>query len=91
MKLMPTYAVKISRSADIRSTLSATAGIYRRAVDFFIRVMIEKGKRPPEGGFSFCQEALRSSIYTRKYEMYGEKEGGKYGLKKYHHQRNVVY
>ena len=38
MKLMSTYAVKISRSADIRSTLSATAGIYRKAVDFFIWV-----------------------------------------------------
>ncbi len=38
MKLMSTYAVKISRSADIRSTLSATAGIYRKAVDFFIGV-----------------------------------------------------
>ena len=38
MKLMSTYAVKINRSADIRSTLSATAGIYRKAVDFFIRV-----------------------------------------------------
>ena len=38
MKLMSTYAVKISRSADLRSTLSATAGIYRKAVDFFIEV-----------------------------------------------------
>ena len=38
MKLMSTYAVKISRSADLRSTLSATAGIYRKAVDFFIGV-----------------------------------------------------
>ena len=38
MKLMSIYAVKISRSADIRSTLSATAGIYRKAVDFFIDV-----------------------------------------------------
>ena len=38
MKFMSTYAVKISRSADIRSTLSATAGIYRKAVDFFIGV-----------------------------------------------------
>ena len=38
MKFMSTYAVKISRSADLRSTLSATAGIYRKAVDFFIGV-----------------------------------------------------
>ena len=38
MKLISTYAVKISRSADLRSTLSATAGIYRKAVDFFIGV-----------------------------------------------------
>ena len=38
MKTMSTYAVKISRSADLRSTLSATAGIYRKAVDFFIGV-----------------------------------------------------
>ena len=38
MKLMSTYAVKISRSADLRSTLSVTAGIYRKAVDFFIEV-----------------------------------------------------
>ena len=38
MKLMSTYAVKISRSADIRSILSATAGTYRKAVDFFIGV-----------------------------------------------------
>ena len=38
MKLMSTYAVKISRSADIRSILSATAGAYRKAVDFFIGV-----------------------------------------------------
>ena len=38
MKLMSTYAVKISRSADLRNTLSATAGIYRKAVDFFIGV-----------------------------------------------------
>ena len=38
MKQMSTYSVKISRSADIRKTLSATAGIYRKAVDFFIKV-----------------------------------------------------
>ena len=38
MRLMSTYAVKISRSADIRSILSATAGTYRKAVDFFIGV-----------------------------------------------------
>ena len=42
MKLMSTYAIKISRSADIRSTLSATAGIYRKAVDFFIGVCMEE-------------------------------------------------
>ena len=36
MKQMSSYPVRISRSADIRKTLSATAGIYRRAVDFFI-------------------------------------------------------
>ena len=42
MKLMSTYAVRISRSADIRSTLSATAGIYRKAVDFFIGVCMEE-------------------------------------------------
>ena len=38
MKQMSTYSVKISRSADTRKTLSATAGIYRKAVDFFIGV-----------------------------------------------------
>ena len=38
MKQMSTYSVKIRRSADIRNTLSATAGIYRKAVDFFIKV-----------------------------------------------------
>ena len=38
MKQISTYSVKISRSADIRKTLSATAGIYRKAVDFFIGV-----------------------------------------------------
>lgn len=38
MKLMSTYAVKIGRSADLRSTLSATAGICRKAVGFFIGV-----------------------------------------------------
>ena len=42
MKLMSTYAVKISRSANLRSTLSATAGIYRKAVDFFIGVCMEE-------------------------------------------------
>ena len=38
MEQMSTYSVKISRSADIRKVLSATADIYRRAVDFFIGV-----------------------------------------------------
>lgn len=38
MKQMSTYSVKVSRSADIKKALSATADIYRRAVDFFIRV-----------------------------------------------------
>lgn len=36
------YSVRISRSADIRKTLSATAGIYRKAADFFIRVCMEE-------------------------------------------------
>ena len=35
---MSTYSIKISRSADIRKTLSATADIYRKAVGFFIDV-----------------------------------------------------
>ena len=35
---MSSYSVRISRSADIRKTLSDTACIYRKAVDFFIRV-----------------------------------------------------
>ena len=38
MKQMSSYSVRISRSADIRKTLSDTACIYRKAVDFFIRV-----------------------------------------------------
>ena len=38
MKQMSTYPVKVSRSADIKKTLSATADIYRRAVNFFIGV-----------------------------------------------------
>ena len=38
MRQMSAYSVKISRSADIKKTLSATAGIYRKAVDFFIGV-----------------------------------------------------
>jgi hypothetical protein len=42
MKQMSSYPVRISRSADIRKTLSATAGIYRRAVDFFISVCMEE-------------------------------------------------
>ena len=42
MKQMSSYRVRISRSADIRKTLSATAGIYRRAVDFFISVCMEE-------------------------------------------------
>ena len=42
MKLISTYAVKISRSADVRSTLSDTAGIYRKAVDFFISVCMKE-------------------------------------------------
>ena len=41
MKQMSSYRVRISRSADIRKTLSATAGIYRKAVDFFISVCME--------------------------------------------------
>ena len=49
MKQMSSYRVRISRSADIRKTLSATAGIYRKAVDFFISVCME-----PEGsGFLY--------------------------------------
>ena len=42
MKQMSLYSVKISRSADLRKTLSTTAGIYRKAVDFFIRVCMEE-------------------------------------------------
>ena len=42
MKQMSSYPVRISRSADIRKTLSATAGIYRKAVDFFISVCMEE-------------------------------------------------
>ena len=42
MKQMSTYSVRISRCADIRKTLSATAGIYRKAVDFFIGVCMEE-------------------------------------------------
>ena len=42
MKQMSSYPVRISCSADIRKTLSATAGIYRRAVDFFISVCTEE-------------------------------------------------
>ena len=42
MKQMSSYPVRISRCADIRKTLSATAGIYRRAVDFFISVCMEE-------------------------------------------------
>ena len=39
---MSTYSVKVSRSADIKKVLSATADIYRRAVDFFIGVCMEE-------------------------------------------------
>ena len=49
MKLMSTYAVKISRSANIRSTLSATADIYRKAVDFFIGVCMEEWLQVTDG------------------------------------------
>ena len=42
MKQMSTYSVRISRCADIRKALSATAGIYRKAVDFFIGVCMEE-------------------------------------------------
>ena len=42
MKQMSSYSVRISRCADIRKTLSDTARIYRKAVDFFIRVCVEE-------------------------------------------------
>ena len=42
MKQMSLYSVRISRSADIRRTLSATADIYRKAVDFFIHVCMKE-------------------------------------------------
>ena len=42
VKQMSTYSVRISRCADIRKTLSATAGAYRKAVDFFIDVCMEE-------------------------------------------------
>lgn len=42
VKQMTSYSVRISGAADIRKTLAATAGIYRRAVDFFIRVCMEE-------------------------------------------------
>lgn len=42
MKQMTSYSVGISRCADIRKTLSDTARIYRKAVDFFIRVCMEE-------------------------------------------------
>ena len=42
MKQMSTYPVKIRHSADIRKVLSATADIYRKAVDFFIGACMEE-------------------------------------------------
>ena len=42
VKQMSLYSVRISRCAEIRRTLSATAGIYRKAVDFFIHVCVKE-------------------------------------------------
>ena len=68
MKQMSSYPVRISRSADIRKTLSATAGIYRRAVDFFISVCME------EWGHRFClqradrESERRRSLYSKDFK-----------------------
>ena len=51
MKQMSSYPVRISRSADIRKTLSATAGIYRKAVE---EDPVRHGGHLPEGsGFLY--------------------------------------
>ena len=50
MKQMSLYSVRISRSADIRRILSATADIYRKAVDFFIHVCMKEW-----GSISTCK------------------------------------
>lgn len=42
MKQMSTYAVKIRQSADHRKAFSATADLYRKAVDFFIDVCMRE-------------------------------------------------
>lgn len=65
MRLMSTYAVKISRSADIRSTLSATAGIYRKAVDFFIDVC-EKEWGTVSSGKGQNEKAKTVELFTIK-------------------------
>jgi len=50
VKQMSLYSVRISRSPEIRKTLSATAGIYRKAVDFFIHVCMKEW-----GSISSCK------------------------------------
>ena len=42
VKQVSTYPVKIRDVADIRKALSDTAGIYRKAVDFFIGVCMDE-------------------------------------------------
>ena len=49
MKQMLTYSVKIRHSADIRKVLSATADVYRKAVDFFIGVCMEEWRQVTSG------------------------------------------
>lgn len=65
VKLMSTYAVKISRSADIRSVLSVTADIYRKAVEFFIYVCMKEWLQIESGGSMQIRKSIVESLTVR--------------------------
>ena len=65
MKQMSTYSVKVSRSADIKKVLSATADIYRRAVDFFIGVCMEEWAMVGSGTSMNKRKSIVESLTVR--------------------------
>ncbi len=74
MEQMSTYSIKIRQSAVHRKTLSATAGIYRKAVGFFIAVCLKEWDRVStakgQNGREHAVESLTVRTAKRKTVLY---------------------
>ena len=74
MEQMSTYSIKICQSAVHRKTLSATAGIYRKAVGFFIAVCLKEWDRVStakgQNGREHAVESLTVRTAKRKTVLY---------------------